>query len=113
MINLTLTLTLTITFSLTLGEDISEETTVTADDLDIASLQPTNVDKQAPKSTFYFYQVIKHAAPLPSLTGCCRFRSRPPPTQENISIFYYFFYLQFLIYDFFLFPYSFSDLAVT
>jgi len=38
------------------GEDISEETTVTADDLDIASLQPTNVDKQAPKSTFYFYQ---------------------------------------------------------
>ena len=63
MINFTLTLTLTITFSLTQGEDISEETTVTADDLDIASLQPTNVDKQAPKSTFYFYQVIKHAPP--------------------------------------------------
>lgn len=35
-----------------------EETTVTAEDLDIASLQPPNLsqDRQAPKTTFYFYQ---------------------------------------------------------
>jgi len=42
------------------GEEMAEDTAVTAEDLDISAVQPVNLEssasKLAPKSTFYFYQ---------------------------------------------------------